>query len=514
VSKVKTSLDHKRIRRLVWLVLTIFVLWGHSLQNVAGSVQYSLSLQPNTTVTAPPVILQNGTAGTSTIYTNNTSARVNVAAPVSTYDFVDNNVSDVDSSADRGTHSNFTAQKYGPDLINDTLTEENTGGTGGGTDYPIQNMNFTSDTSSWNFVIVSGTDFAGGWDNTGQTGGSAYIDVTTRNEAGQAYWNQSFVATVNSTLQSVSLNHRWKVEVWNVVDSGTLKVILVHPNGTSWEVWTQTLSGTTSWSSLVYTNLTDYFTANGTYSLRLDLVADLGNDAATQLKTYYDDSGIGLVYSGEEANYELDLEVQWTSVDFDEPNEELCIYGGTMGAENIKVDVWNGSGWENLFTDLNSGWNNVSVSSYLNSSTFTIRFKGGTETGDTTQDSWNIDATLLHVWTVETYDYVLKVVNQVADNWTVNLKLYNSSNIGRLSSLNISLHDGTSSNQIAVSSGSIVKSEGEPYALLGGAGSTVYMSMSNIQATTSGTSYIYVYLKILVPDTSTYSLYVITFEIT
>ena len=62
-------------------------------------------------------------------------------------------------------------------------------------------------------------------------------------------------------------------------------------------------------------------------------------------------------------SYECDLEVQFTNVDSDETNEELCIYGGTMDAENINVDAWNGTSWENLFTDLNSGWNNVSVSS-------------------------------------------------------------------------------------------------------------------------------------------------------
>ena len=181
--------------------------------------------------------------------------------------------------------------------------------------------------------------------------------------------------------------------------------------------------------------------------------------------------------------------------------------------ENIRVDFWNGTTWQNLFTDLTNGWNNVSVSSYLTSSNFTIRFNGGNETSDTTQNSWKIDVTLLHVWTTENYDYVLEVVNQVADNWTVNLQVYDNSNIGRLSSLNISLHDGTSSNQIAVTGGSIVKSEGDSYNLPGGVDSTIYISMSNLQATTTGTSYLYVHLKILVPNSSTYILYVINFEI-
>jgi hypothetical protein len=113
-----------------------------------------------------------------------------------------------------------------------------------------------------------------------------------------------------------------------------------------------------------------------------------------------------------------------------------------------------------------------------------------------------------------TYDYVLKIVNQVTSNWTVNLQVYNSSRIDRLSSLNISLYDGGSSNQIAVSGGNITESEGEPYNLLGGVNSTICMSMSDLEATTSDISYLYVYLKIRVPDTSTYNLFTLTFEIT
>jgi hypothetical protein len=113
-----------------------------------------------------------------------------------------------------------------------------------------------------------------------------------------------------------------------------------------------------------------------------------------------------------------------------------------------------------------------------------------------------------------TYDYVLKIVNQVTDNWTVNLQVYNSSRIDRLLSLNISLYDGISSNQITVSGGNITESEGEAYNLPGGVNSTIYISMSDLQANTPDTSYLYVYLKIKVPNTSTYNLFIVTFEIT
>jgi hypothetical protein len=111
-----------------------------------------------------------------------------------------------------------------------------------------------------------------------------------------------------------------------------------------------------------------------------------------------------------------------------------------------------------------------------------------------------------------TYDYVLKVVNQVADNWTVNLKVCNTSNIDRLSNATISFHDGSTSDQIIISDGVITQPEGPQYNLTGNA--TIYISISNLQAINSEKSYLYVYLKILVPNTSTYNLFVIAFEIT
>jgi len=94
-------------------------------------------------------------------------------------------------------------------------------------------------------------------------------------------------------------------------------------------------------------------------------------------------------------NYELDLEVSWINVDYQQPTETLCIYANTLGSEDIKIDAWDGDSWENVFSDLSAGWNNASVTSWLTSSTFTIRYKGGTETSDPSSDSWQIDAVLL-----------------------------------------------------------------------------------------------------------------------
>lgn len=76
----------------------------------------------------------------------------------------------------------------------------------------------------------------------------------------------------------------------------------------------------------------------------------------------------------------------------------------------------------------------------------------------------------------------------------------------------ISFYDGSTSNQIIINGDIITQSEGPQYDLLGSA--TIYMSISNLQATTTDTSHLCVYLKILVPNTSTYNLFIIVFEIT
>jgi len=91
------------------------------------------------------------------------------------------------------------------------------------------------------------------------------------------------------------------------------------------------------------------------------------------------------------------------------PNDDAAVAFGAQSfsitvpfdpqsTESIRVDVWHGSSWQSLFIDLNEGWNNISVSPYLDSSTFTIRFKGDAEISDDVQDSWRVDSTLLHLW--------------------------------------------------------------------------------------------------------------------
>jgi len=77
---------------------------------------------------------------------------------------------------------------------------------------------------------------------------------------------------------------------------------------------------------------------------------------------------------------------------------------------------WDGDSWENVFSDLSSGWNNASVTTWLTSSNFTIRYKGGTETSDLIPDSWQINAVLLKL--IEAYVDVFYEGNITSDDIT------------------------------------------------------------------------------------------------
>ena len=114
---------------------------------------------------------------------------------------------------------------------------------------------------------------------------------------------------------------------------------------------------------------------------------------------------------------------------------------------------------------------------------------------------------------VPAYDYVLRGVNQVTDAWKIRLKAYSQSNITRLSNCTIYFHNASDgfSRQIYIINGSYTQQTGPWYDLNPLA--TVYMALT-LQATGSQTSHVFVYLEILTPNKTTYSQYVLTFEIT
>jgi len=76
-------LDFRRIPRSLLIATSIIVLF-FPISSAYGSAYSSLSLEPRTVVSSPPVFLQAGTAGSSLIYDNKTSAKVTTTAPAPT----------------------------------------------------------------------------------------------------------------------------------------------------------------------------------------------------------------------------------------------------------------------------------------------------------------------------------------------------------------------------------------------------------------------------------------------
>ena len=112
------------------------------------------------------------------------------------------------------------------------------------------------------------------------------------------------------------------------------------------------------------------------------------------------------------------------------------------------------------------------------------------------------------------YDYVLKIVNQVSDSWKIRLKAYSQSNIARLNNCTIYFHDSTdgTSGQIYIISGAYSQQTG-PWYDLPSSPAERYIALF-LTANNSEVSYVNVYLEILIPDKTTYAQYVLTFEFT
>ncbi len=327
-------------------------------------------------------------------------------------DFVDNDLSDVDSSLGKGTHSNFPAQQYGPDSIYDTLTEENTAGSSSSN----QAASADFDRDDWISGQGSAGDVSAGvLSDTHSSNNIRYELVETKATAGGPSWQRNYLLAWRFDFTSL-LSSRADTHVYiEAQTTGETFRVYWSPDDSTMNFLgniASTSDGWRNWDVPDDISTTIYILLKDSNNEKAD-----GSDTTTADLIKIDTLFLEIATS-EPDNYELDLEVQWMNVDYNGTNEELCIYGGTMGLENIRVDVWSGSAWENLFTDLSSGWNNVSVSSYLKSSTFAIRFKGSTESGDTNEDSWNIDVTLLHVWSDEYATEVEFIGSSSTEDWT------------------------------------------------------------------------------------------------
>ena len=303
---------------------------------------------------------------------------------------------DIRTPTDIGTHSSF-AEMQDKDGTFDLLTEGDTGGAG-----IDENLNVDGYSNDYNSFDT-------------EEGASPYLDLQdeptnyiheAKSSGATSGW-YTFEDTLETTTDiSVTLYF------WCYGDDTNDQIRI-------YEDWTGSGGGTHQ------ETLTVTLTSYGSY---LSVPLDTSTHTAAEinlLRVYFyyqgvgggDDIYIDHVYARIEkaagSVYDLDLEVGWTTADFDETTgEELCIFGGTQGSEALRVDVWSGS-WINVFTDIAAGWNNVSVASYLVDATFEIRF---TDTSDEAveADTWQVEGVLLHVWTAGGDSYYV-TINEIVE---------------------------------------------------------------------------------------------------
>jgi len=198
-----------------------------------------------------------------------------------------------------------------------------------------------------------------------------------------------------------------------------------------------------------------------------------------------------------------------------------------IASVSVTIQVWNYSSssyvtsGEGYQTYSSSGVNETKLLSintnpqwYTSNGNAKIKITGVLTTTTQYQQKTNQVKLIYSYSSSSTYDYVLKIVNQVSDGWKIRLKAYSQSNIARLTNCTIyfrSSSDGTS-RQIYVEDGAYVNQTG-PWYDLPASPAERYIVVS-LEATNSEVSHLYVYLEILVPDITTYAQYVITFEIT
>ena len=230
-------------------------------------------------------------------------------------EFVDNNTSDVDGSADIGTHSNFSAQQYGPDSIYDTLKEQNTTATVD--DWGITSNSFTDTSVHLEYRYLGGT--------------SPDIDNMTVTKLHIRYSGTGTMAialytggTLIDPTEAIKRTEAYNVAVfagWNEIDVSDYDW---EKNAITWVGWCH--SGGNIYYSSSSGESGDFQSARGRWSQTIPFDANETSSMPTSPGSGSFVSYWYAIYVEYEApNYEMDLEVQWTSADYDETNEELAI---------------------------------------------------------------------------------------------------------------------------------------------------------------------------------------------
>lgn len=290
------------------------------------------------------------------------------------YDFID----ELTGGSPLGVHSLFSAQQLGPDGVCDIMSEA---------------------PQTPNTTLINQESFEDGWSPSGWS--EVPSDSRWNKENNRAHdgtFSADFDGRGSGDLETGGMDcsdaGAIYVDFWYWDENcEAAEFLLEYFDGTSWDAISDLGATASEDQWLHYTEkVTDAQYLHSAFQIRWSVVS-MGNSEHAYVDL------VEVVKGVAQTEYGFNYEEQWTDADYSQQNEWLSMYGGSMGNESLVVDVWNGTGWTNVIASLQSGWNSVDVSSYLDSSTFKIRFRDEGLASDTTQDSWEIDTVFLNVWT-------------------------------------------------------------------------------------------------------------------
>ena len=514
-------IEKRRLHKGMWVALALFLLIGLSNSSVFASVRDSLLKQSSAVITPPSVVLQNGTTGASIVYMNNTSAVVRVTS--------------------RGWN-----------------VQSGTGSISAGNTYTIVNINSVNLSKSFLLVEFGGgvagaqpeedVIVSGKFDSASQL---RFDRTGTTNPANFGYYVIEALSTQISvqsgTTVFASAETLKDTNIDDVADTGKCVVFLSRrstgtdrtqyyksfvtgelTNNTNVRLSRQG-TGTTvtaEWFVVKFNDETTIQTGETAISTSNPTSQNIGSVDLSRSWLYFTwrATANGLGQDSPRGWLQTSTQIQWSRQ----------TTTGTVYGRWFVIQMPSGTNVQRGLSDstVSSEYTkDVTISPVSLNRTFSFTTCDSTGTGNnfprpfwieritnTTNlrlQRWYTGQTSDHNWQVielpDAYDYVLQVNNQVANLWNVRLRAYDQANIGRLSNCTIYFRDGAGvSPQIYVYGGAYSQQVGSWYDLT--SLSTIYIAMTAI-ANSTGTSYINAYLEIRLPATTTYTRYIISFEV-
>jgi len=558
--------EFRRFHRSIWGALALLLVFSFLLQNVAGSSYYSLLMSSSTAVSSPPVELQQGTAGNSTIYANKTSALVSVnptyptSKTVSTDAKVRANSYGTQRAVLRTTDASNTLHVF---LMDSSGYLQWWKSTDGGQTW---NKAFTSTLSASSFSVAkdSSNNIHLVYDASGSVSyrkqaydAVAWGTAITLDSSGNAYQPSIAVATYNQNWIYVVFDYhtaaapkRTEVHFARSVDGGstwaeTSTDITLNPQniltagsfpsivtkntlGTYGHVYVTWFSGSlnlylrrgvigssgvVTWDASAQTISTAMSSTSTTVNTNMMHSAV---DSNGKYRVVYCESGTAKYRDWDEATLSSPISLatvsNYPSLTYDSDNYLYVFYETNVANSNYDIRYQKSAdttptSFDSAVSVTNDNLGNEYVNTKIGGDNNRVELVWTCGTGGPYQVKYYYISKSMGQGD---FNYVLKFVEKDGSNWKVRLKAYDDSGITRLDNCSIYVYNGSNSTQIVIFNKAYQNQTGPWYDLA--ASDTEYIWM-HVETSNPGTSAVYVYLEILVPNTTVYARYIIKFKI-